>query len=78
MRISLNSDDLGSKSKYFLRNDVDFWAGMVAHEILHNLGYSHPNGYEGSFVREFGYCTQYSGNVPADLNLTGGEQQKEG
>ena len=78
LRISLNSDDLGSKSKYFLRNDVDFWAGMVAHEILHNLGYSHPNGYEGSFVREFGYCTQYSGNVPADLNLTGGEQQKEG
>ena len=76
LRISLNSDDIGSKSQYFLKNDIDYWAGVIAHEILHNLGYSHPNGYEGSFIKEFGRCTRYSGNVPADFNLTGGQEEK--
>jgi hypothetical protein len=77
LRISLNSDDLGSKSQYFLKNDIDYWAGVIAHEILHNLGYSHPNGYEGSFIKEFGRCTRYSGNVPADFNLTSGQEKNE-
>lgn len=76
LRVSLNSDDLGSKSKYFLKNDIDYWAGVMMHEILHNLGYNHPRGYEGSFITEFGRCTRYSGNVPADFNLTG-DQEKE-
>jgi hypothetical protein len=76
LRIALNSDDLGSKSPYFLRNDIDYWAGVITHEILHNLGYNHLNGYEGSFVKEFDRCTRYSGNVPADFNLTS-SQEKE-
>lgn len=77
LRIALNSDDLGSKSQYFLSNDIDYWAGVIVHEILHNLGYSHPKGYEGSFIKEFGRCTRYSGNVPADFNLTGGQEEKD-
>ena len=48
----------------------------MIHEVLHNLGYAHPNGYEGSFIEEFGLCTRYSGNVPADFSLTA-DQEKE-
>jgi hypothetical protein len=77
LRISLNSDKLGSKSQYFLKNDIDYWAGVITHEVLHNLGYDHPNGYEGSFIKEFGRCTRYSGNVPADFNLTADQELDE-
>ena len=77
LRIALNSDDLGSNAKYFLKNDTDYWAGVIGHEVLHNLGYTHPTGYPGSFIKEFGNCTRYAGNVPADFNLTGGAQEKE-
>jgi hypothetical protein len=50
---------------------------MIGHEVLHNLGYNHPSPSHGSFIKEFGRCTQYVGNVPADFNLTGSGQEKE-
>lgn len=76
-RIALDSDDLGSNSQYFLKTDTDYWAGVMVHEVLHNLGYNHPSPSNGSFIKEFGRCTQYVGNVPADFNLTSGEQEQE-
>lgn len=76
-RIALNSDDLGSNAQYFLKTNTDYWAGVMVHEVLHNLGYNHPSPSNGSFIKEFGRCTQYVGNVPADFNLTGGGQEKE-
>ena len=30
------------------------WAGTIFHEFLHNLGLRHPNGYEGSLIKEAG------------------------
>ena len=48
--IALNSDFL-APSHYALAEDSDFWAGVMGHEMLHNLGYDHPHGYEGSFIK---------------------------
>jgi hypothetical protein len=70
LRIALSSDYFGAKATYHLKNDFDYWAGIMAHEVLHNLGYSHPNGYPGSFIEEFGICTQLNGKQPAQLGLT--------
>jgi hypothetical protein len=58
MRVALNADHLGSDSTFFLRHDTDYWAAVLAHEVLHNLGHNHPNGYPGSFITEFGNCVQ--------------------
>jgi hypothetical protein len=70
LRIALSADYFGAKATYPLKNNFDYWAGVMAHEVLHNLGYRHPNGYPGSFIEEFGICTQLNGSQPAQLGLT--------
>ncbi len=59
--VALNSDYLGPNASYRYRNDRDYWAGVLAHEYLHNLGYDHPSGYSGSFVKEYQRCLAGNG-----------------
>lgn len=61
LHIALNTDHLGEGSQYSLARDVDYWAGVIGHEFLHNLGYDHPTGYRGSFIKEFGNCIWMNG-----------------
>lgn len=67
LHVGINSDYLGNGSSYFYRHDVEYWAGVIGHEFLHNLGYVHPNGYRGSFVSEYGHCIRRSGADGAPL-----------
>ena len=80
--IGLNSDFLGEESSYTYANSSTYWAGVIAHEVLHNLGYTHPTGYAGSFINEFGNCLHWhsvgrlggsdmpeSGEIMADREL---------
>lgn len=61
LHVALNSDHLGEESQYFLARDFEYWAGVLGHEFLHNLGYVHPTGYSGSFVKEYGNCVWKNG-----------------
>lgn len=59
--VALNSDHMGPSSSYAYREDAEYWAGVVGHEFLHNLGYRHPTGYPGSFIKEYGKCIAGNG-----------------
>jgi hypothetical protein len=55
------------------------WAGVIAHEILHSYGYSHPDIVDndfapiaGNFVYETGYCVNGEGS--RTMFLDGGSQ----
>ena len=61
--IALNSDFMGPGSRYQFAKDEEYWAGVIAHEFLHNLGYTHPTGYTGSFVKEYGQCVASNGTA---------------
>lgn len=61
LHIALNSDHLGTGKSYRFANDLDYWAGVLGHEFLHNLGFQHPSGYSGSFIQEYGHCVQNNG-----------------
>ena len=63
--LALNDDFFG-KSSYTYGTDTDYWAGVMAHEILHNLNFNHPTGYSGSFITEYGNCLWKNG-VQADI-----------
>lgn len=76
-RIALDSDDMESASQYFLKNNTDYWSDVIAHEVLHNLGYNHPSPSHGSFIKEFGNCIEYSGSIPAAFNLAEEPRQEE-
>jgi hypothetical protein len=70
LRVALNSDHFGAQATYHLKENFDYWANVLAHEVLHNLGYRHPTGYPGSFIEEFGVCVQFNGVEPAQFGLT--------
>ncbi len=61
LHIALNSDFLGYDSRYYFAKDKEYWAGVIGHEFLHNLGYDHPSGYRGSFIEEYGNCLTTNG-----------------
>jgi hypothetical protein len=70
LHIALNSDFIGNASTFYLARDAEYWAGVIAHEFLHNLGYTHPTGYKGSFIEEYGNCVWQDGldrQIPEDL-----------
>ncbi len=68
LHIALNSDHLGREKTYLFANDIDYWAGVLGHEFLHNLGFQHPSGYSGSFIQEYGYCVQNNGAEEAIIS----------
>ena len=63
IHIALNSFYMGEHSEYFFSHNAAYWAGVIAHEILHNLNYDHPNGYPGSFIKEYGNCIWREGGI---------------
>ena len=54
--IGLNADYM--HAGYYYGNNYHYWSGVIGHQVLHNLGYSHANGYSGSLVKEFGEAIQ--------------------
>lgn len=59
-RIKLNHYNLGSAS-HARGKDVNYWAGVIAHELLHNLGHTHPHGkYHQLFIREYQNAIRYN------------------
>ena len=57
-RILINSDAL---AQFASEADKERWAGVIAHEMAHNFGYSHP-GNNASFVYTFGKCVSINGS----------------
>lgn len=61
--IFLNTKWLGDSSQSF-GEDPEYWAGVISHEILHNLGHSHEKDkYEGLLITEFGNCVETNGQA---------------
>jgi hypothetical protein len=59
--IKLNSDAIGKNLAYEKNEpDTQKLAGVIAHELLHNLGWDHTNNnlssYSGTVIEEFGRC----------------------
>ena len=51
--VTLNTAHLGNSRLSYGRS-ADYWAGVVCHEMLHNLGHHHPeNVYDGIFMRAY-------------------------
>lgn len=61
--IELNSLALGNGSSYPRANEQAIWAGTIAHEMLHNIGWRHPVGvYDGTVIRTFQNCLVSNGS----------------
>jgi hypothetical protein len=69
LEISLNGKFIGSGSEYPKSTDANVWAGVIAHEILHNLGWEHGSNDSGTYIREYGDCVERNGGDKA-LGLT--------
>lgn len=69
LHVALNSDHLGegASSGYRYRASEDYWAGVLGHEFLHNLGYVHPGQKKGSFICEYTKCLHRNGADAEDL-----------
>lgn len=63
--VALNDEFLG-KPSYGYGTDAEYWAGVLGHEILHNLNFDHKTGYSGSFISEYGKCIWKNG-VQSDI-----------
>jgi hypothetical protein len=57
-----------------LRNEsADQMAGVIAHEMLHNLGYAHPDGYyDDNFITVFGDVLATNGKYHRRIQTKGG------
>ena len=70
LRISLNAHNLTRFS------DAATWGGIILHEILHNVGGTHPgrnsSDYVGSLVYEIGWCVEREG-ADKSFGLTGND-----
>ena len=81
LHIAINEGYLGDSSKWYGR-DTSYWAGVIAHEVLHNLGFRHGSGrdykedYAGYFITEYGKCVESNG-VAFDLSCDANERTEE-
>ena len=68
LEVSLNGKLIGAGSSYPGSTDRDTWAGTIAHEILHNLGWEHGSNNADSYIGEYGRCVaRNSADKPLDL-----------
>lgn len=61
LEISLNGKFIGAGSSYPSSTNKDVWAGVIGHEILHNLGWEHGADNTGSYIGEYGRCIERNG-----------------
>lgn len=69
-RISLNTWNLDNAGR-----DRDVWAGVIFHELMHQMGHRHANGYtDNNYMTVLGDCLQENGTFFSrkTLGLTGG------
>ena len=71
--VEINGRHLGSRTGYAYGGDPEYWAGVLAHEMLHNLGLRHRDGeYDGTFIRSYQRAVQTNGRWRPGLSLDGG------
>jgi hypothetical protein len=58
LEVSLNGKLIGASSSYPGSTNRDIWAGTIAHEILHNLGWEHGANNADSYIGEYGRCVE--------------------
>lgn len=64
MNIELNRIALGNPNF-----TPEAFAGTIYHEWMHRAGFDHPNGYEGSLIKEMGLCI-WRNNADKGFGLT--------
>ena len=68
-KIFINMNDQAVRDQ---NNSTREISGTIFHEIMHNLGWRHPTGYPGSFIKEAGLCiARNNADRPAGFGLTG-------
>lgn len=74
LEITIDPEKLASNRLHSPKaGDLDVWINTLAHEIGHNLGYSHTSGqsweedYPGYVPTELGYCTMTDGKHGSHL-----------
>lgn len=71
LAINLNKERINYYQKE-TRYDEELWANVIAHELAHNMGYTHGSGrdfeenYAGYFVTEMGFCVATDGRDGSD------------
>lgn len=64
--VTLNTSLIGDPG-YSLGSDSDYWAGVICHEMLHNLGHEHAKGdYDSVFIRRYQNAVRFSGKYVYD------------
>lgn len=66
--ISLNAAYLDSTTPFNRGKSASVWAGIIMHEILHNLGWAHPDGQKGTWIEAAGFAMDVDSKL---LGLTG-------
>ncbi|NRA46035.1 MAG: hypothetical protein HRU09_13875 [Oligoflexales bacterium] len=74
LEITIDPENLANSRKRSPKSgDLDVWINTLAHEIGHNLGYSHTSGtdwendYPGYVPTELGFCTMTNGKYGSHL-----------
>jgi len=60
-RMEINAKPIGSNLPID-KSNASALAGTMAHELLHNVGWDHPQGYPGTVIKEYGLCISRNGD----------------
>jgi hypothetical protein len=74
LTINLNARYLNSSAPFPSGTDPDLWAGTIGHEIMHNLGWAHPNGEPGTYIDAV--TRYYRGQASYNIDLSFEENQQ--
>jgi|CXWK01.1.fsa_nt_gi hypothetical protein len=81
LEISLNQETINQSVDAYSKKSnsetiLNQWVNVIAHELVHNFGYSHKSGgtwdenYPGFFVSEIAFCVMTDGKHGSDLGDT--------